>query len=33
MGNLSNNILRIANVGDITQEEFQRFLKVLATVC
>jgi len=30
---LSNNILRIANVGDITQEEFQRFLKVLATVC
>jgi 2-aminoethylphosphonate-pyruvate transaminase len=32
-GNLSNNIFRIANMGDITQEEFQRFLKVLATVC
>lgn len=32
-GNLSNSIFRIANMGDITQEEFQRFLKVLKTIC
>ncbi len=28
-GNLSDNIFRIANMGDITQEEFERFLQVL----
>ncbi len=32
-GNLSENIFRIANMGDITHEEFQRFLQVLKTVC
>jgi 2-aminoethylphosphonate-pyruvate transaminase len=32
-GNLSKRIFRIANMGDIKQEEFQRFLKVLETVC
>jgi 2-aminoethylphosphonate-pyruvate transaminase len=32
-GNLSDTIFRIANMGDITQEEFQRFLKVLIMVC
>jgi 2-aminoethylphosphonate-pyruvate transaminase len=32
-GNLSDSIFRIANMGDITQEEFQRFLKVLKTIC
>jgi 2-aminoethylphosphonate-pyruvate transaminase len=26
-GNLSDTIFRIANMGDITQEEFQRFFK------
>ena len=28
-GNLSDNIFRIANMGNITQEEFERFLQVL----
>jgi 2-aminoethylphosphonate-pyruvate transaminase len=32
-GNLSHNIFRIANMGDITHEEFQRFLNVLKTTC
>ncbi|HCG73021.1 MAG TPA: 2-aminoethylphosphonate aminotransferase, partial [Nitrospina sp.] len=32
-GNLSESIFRIANMGDIKQEEFQRLLKVLETVC
>jgi 2-aminoethylphosphonate-pyruvate transaminase len=32
-GNLSDNIFRIANMGDITQEEFERFLQVMKTVC
>ena len=31
-GNLSNSIFRIANMGDIQPEEFQRFLKVLGTI-
>lgn len=30
-GNLSDNIFRVANMGDITQEEFERFLQVLKT--
>lgn len=30
-GNLSDNIFRVANMGDITQEEFKRFLQVLKT--
>jgi 2-aminoethylphosphonate-pyruvate transaminase len=32
-GILSDNIFRIANMGDINQEEFQRFLKELKTIC
>ena len=32
-GNLNDNIFRIANMGDITQEEFERFLQVMKTVC
>ena len=32
-GNLSDTIFRIANMGDITQEEFQQFIKALKTVC
>ena len=28
-GNLSENIFRVANMGDITQKEFERFLQVL----
>ena len=32
-GNLSESIFRIANMGDIKQEELQRLLKVLETVC
>ena len=32
-GSLSETIFRIANMGDIKQEEFQRFLNVLETVC
>ena len=28
-GNLSDNIFRVANMGDIAQEEFERFLQVL----
>ena len=31
-GNLSNSIFRIANMGDIQPEEFQRFLNVLGTI-
>jgi 2-aminoethylphosphonate-pyruvate transaminase len=32
-GNLSDTIFRIANMGDITREEFERFLQVMKTVC
>ena len=32
-GNLSDSIFRIANMGDIHPEEYQRFLKVLGSVC
>ncbi|MBT5376251.1 MAG: 2-aminoethylphosphonate aminotransferase [Nitrospinaceae bacterium] len=32
-GNLSDTIFRVANMGDITDEEFKRFLKVLKTLC
>jgi 2-aminoethylphosphonate-pyruvate transaminase len=32
-GNLSNSIFRIANMGDITQDEFQRFIKILRKIC
>lgn len=30
-GNLSDNIFRVANMGDITQKEFEQFLQVLKT--
>jgi 2-aminoethylphosphonate-pyruvate transaminase len=32
-GNLRNRIFRIANMGDITHQEFQRLLKVLGKIC
>ncbi len=32
-GNLSDNIFRVANMGDITRGEFERFLKVLKMLC
>ncbi len=32
-GNLSDTIFRVANMGDITHEEFERFLKVLGSLC
>ena len=32
-GNLSDTIFRIANMGDITNEEFERFLQILKTTC
>ena len=32
-GNLSSDIFRVANMGDITHEEFGRFLNVLKTTC
>ena len=32
-GNLSDNIFRVANMGDITQEEFERFLQTLKNIC
>ena len=32
-GNLSEKIFRIANMGDIKKEEFDRFLKILGTIC
>jgi 2-aminoethylphosphonate-pyruvate transaminase len=31
-GNLSENIFRVANMGDITQNEFERFLQVLKSI-
>ena len=31
-GNLSKNIFRVANMGDITQKEFERFLKTLKSI-
>ena len=32
-GNLSESIFRIANMGDIKKEEFDRFIKILRTIC
>ena len=31
-GNLSENIFRVANMGDITHKEFERFLKTLESI-